>query len=104
MCAPRSHLHNCHLEPIFYRVNGNPNKLDQSLTVCSTIEDLTIVRTKRISGGFVPNQASMSPHLCGAISGLECGQKIKREQWNNLCHNFFSVAQLGRVPPHFRSF
>jgi hypothetical protein len=95
MRAPRSHLHNCHLEPIFYRVNGNPNKLDQSLTVCSTIEDLTIVRTKRIRGGFIPNQASMSPNLCGASSRFECGTKITREQWINLCSNFFLWRNLG---------
>jgi len=95
MRAPRSHLHNCHLEPIFYRVNGNPNKLDQSLTVCSTIEDLTIVRTKRIRGGFIRNQASMSQILCGASSRLECGQKITREQWVNLCSNFFLWRKSG---------
>ena len=95
MRAPRSHLHNCHLEPIFYRVNGNPNKLDQSLTVCSTIEDLTIVRTNRIRGGFIPNQASLSPNLCGASSRLESGQKFTREQWINLCSNFFLWPNSG---------
>jgi len=95
MRAPRSHLHNCHLEPIFYRVNGNPNKLDQSLTVCSTIEELKIVRTKRIRGGFIPNQASMSPDLCEASSRLECGQKITKEQWKNLSSNFFLWHKSG---------
>lgn len=104
MRVPRSHLHNCHLEPIFYRVNRNPNKLDQSLTVCSTIEDLTIVRTERIRGGFIPNQTS--PNVCGVTSRLECWQKITSELWINLCNNFFCgstracTASISRCPDH----
>ena len=49
--------------------------LDQSVTVCGTIEEMTIEHTKRIPCGFILNQASISPNLRWAGSRIECGQK-----------------------------